>query len=289
VTAVRTPFPRRRLLVAVDASAPSLAALDAAAGLAAALGAELAGLFVEDDALAELARIPLALFLDPRTGEGRSPGPAGVRRELRILAGRARRAVEVAAARAGIRSSFRVEPGGVVEGILRLEGDADAVFLGCSGWPEAARPRLGRTARTVAVRSRRSVFLARERAPRGPAVVLHGDGEDGLAALAAAAALAGREGVVVLVPAGDREGRERAIRDADALAAGSGLPVRRVETRGAGPGPAGAAVRAAGGSVLVAAASAVERQAGTVGEWAAEALRRAGCPVLVVRRSEEEA
>ncbi len=52
--------PIRRILVALDASGASLAALDAAARLAATLEAELLGLFVEDEDLLRLAGLPCA-------------------------------------------------------------------------------------------------------------------------------------------------------------------------------------------------------------------------------------
>ena len=48
----------QRILVAVDASPPSFAALEAAVELAATLGAELIVLFVEDIALLRLAESP---------------------------------------------------------------------------------------------------------------------------------------------------------------------------------------------------------------------------------------
>ena len=50
----------RRILVALDASTHSLAALETAAGLAARLEAELVGLFVEDINLLRAAELPFA-------------------------------------------------------------------------------------------------------------------------------------------------------------------------------------------------------------------------------------
>ncbi|MGB7837261.1 MAG: universal stress protein, partial [Terrimicrobiaceae bacterium] len=50
----------RRILVALDASAHSRAALEAACELALGLDAELSGLFVEDINLLRLAQLPFA-------------------------------------------------------------------------------------------------------------------------------------------------------------------------------------------------------------------------------------
>ena len=50
----------RRILVAVDASTHSLAALEAASVLAEVLNAELVGIFVEDINLLRLAGLPFA-------------------------------------------------------------------------------------------------------------------------------------------------------------------------------------------------------------------------------------
>ncbi|RMF77434.1 MAG: universal stress protein, partial [Nitrospirae bacterium] len=94
----------RRIVVAVDASADSLAAVRAAARLAEALSAELHGLFVEDANLVRLARLPFArevrLSAAPRRLEA-----AALERELRALAAQARQAFEEEARRCRVAAT----------------------------------------------------------------------------------------------------------------------------------------------------------------------------------------
>ena len=77
------PFPVRRLLVALDASGHSLAALEAAARLAAHLEVELAGIFVEDENLLRLAKLGTARVVDRLSARVRTLGAGEIERELR--------------------------------------------------------------------------------------------------------------------------------------------------------------------------------------------------------------
>ena len=54
---------KERIVVAVDASAASLLALELAADLAAALGTRLAGLYVEEEELLHVAGLPFGLSM----------------------------------------------------------------------------------------------------------------------------------------------------------------------------------------------------------------------------------
>ena len=58
----------RRILVAIDGSSHSLAALDAAADLASRLRAELSGLFVEDIIASSYLGVATSLSNPPRSG-----------------------------------------------------------------------------------------------------------------------------------------------------------------------------------------------------------------------------
>ncbi|MEJ2343030.1 MAG: universal stress protein [Gemmatimonadales bacterium] len=87
------PTSIRRIVVALDASRSSLAALEAAAELAAAVNAELAGLFVEDENLVRLAGLPLAREFDRISERPRSMDTAQLRRHMARQAQQARRAL----------------------------------------------------------------------------------------------------------------------------------------------------------------------------------------------------
>ncbi|MGD8821809.1 MAG: universal stress protein, partial [Anaerolineales bacterium] len=71
----KNPTRVERILVAVDASSHSRAALEAAAELAASLEVELVGIFVEDINLMRLAELPIAVEIETPTGQVRRIDP----------------------------------------------------------------------------------------------------------------------------------------------------------------------------------------------------------------------
>ena len=74
----------RRILVALDASQHSLAALEAASELAEALKAELVGIFVEDVNLLNLAGLPFVREVGYPSGAARPLDSPSMERALRI-------------------------------------------------------------------------------------------------------------------------------------------------------------------------------------------------------------
>jgi nucleotide-binding universal stress UspA family protein len=156
---VTTSSPRvgRRVLVALDASRASLDALSAAAALAARLGAELEGLFVEDVNLLRVAGLPFASQLSSLSGAPRPLERRALELELRALAEAARTALAQAAQRLDVEWSFRVARGQVSVELFEAAGNADVLVLGRTGRRVGRRP--GGTARAAASRAPTSVLL----------------------------------------------------------------------------------------------------------------------------------
>ncbi len=152
----------RRILVALDASTHSLAALEAAAGLAASLHAELIGLYVEDENLLHFAGLPFAQEVRSPTAHRRSIDSNRMEQELRLEASQARRALETAADRVRARWSFRIVRGQVTEVVLAAALDADLLAMGRVGRPLLSRSRLGSTARAASTETGRSVLLIQD-------------------------------------------------------------------------------------------------------------------------------
>ena len=164
----------RRILVALDATPHSQAALEAAAELAASLGAELVGVYVEDVNLLRLAQLPFAR-------ETRFPAAATARLELpeveQRLREQARRAqAELArlAERKALRYSFQVRRGQV--GNTLIEFEADLLVLGRVSHALTGAARLGSTARTALVSSGQAVLLTDQSTLQGGPITLLFDG-----------------------------------------------------------------------------------------------------------------
>lgn len=181
----------RRVLVALDASPDSVAAAAAAARLAAALDAELAGLFVEDHDLLRLGRSRLARQVVSLTAGAEPLGAEGMERQLRAQATRARQALSRLAAREGLSYTFQVTRGRVAAEILAAAGREDLVSIGWRGWSPGRLWRLGSTARALLARRRSHTLLAqRQAAPAVPLAVLCDGSEAAGDALRLAARLA---------------------------------------------------------------------------------------------------
>lgn len=209
----------RRILVALDTSTDSLAALQAAANLAAIMEAKLIGLFVEDINLLRLARLPFAREVCWPTAAGRPLDEARMERELRLRASQARRALAYAAEEAEAEWSFQVVRGAVTAKVLEAAVEADLLSLGRASRTLGRRARLGSTARAAAEQAPRSVLLARRGADlQRPIVVTYDGSPAGWRALAAAVRMAqtNDSNLIVLIMAEEAEAAPRLAEEANA-------------------------------------------------------------------------
>jgi nucleotide-binding universal stress UspA family protein len=149
----------QRILVALDASTHSLAALDAAAALAASLQAELIGLFVEDENLLHLAGLPFAHEVRASSATPRRMSSDEMERVMRLQASQAKRALEAAARNVNAHWSFRVVRGQVTSSILTAALEADLLALGRVSRPLSRHTRLGSTARAATGDTGPSILL----------------------------------------------------------------------------------------------------------------------------------
>lgn len=204
-------FVVRRILVALDASTHSLAALAAAADLAALMQAELEGLFVEDVNLLRLAALPFAREVR-QTARLEALDSATMERALKAQATQARQALAVAAEHAQVRWSFRVVRGHVTQEVLAAAGQADLLTLGKKGRSRSAAARLGSTALRVASGAPGALLLVEHGVSAGQPVLAVYDGSEGTQrALDTAARLANAGGtrlVIILLADGPEMERE---------------------------------------------------------------------------------
>ena len=149
----------RRIMVAVDTSMHSLAALEAASELADALKAELVGVFVEDINLLHLAGLPFAREVRYLSRRDQPLHSVDMERELRVQAAQVRQALASVAARRQLRWSFRVLRGRVAAELLTAAQEADLLALGRTSGTSTRRVQLGATARIVVAQAPHAVLL----------------------------------------------------------------------------------------------------------------------------------
>lgn len=224
------PVPVRRMLMALDASASGVAAMEAAATLAARLEAELLGLFVEDINLLRLAALPFAREVGFFPTATRRLDRTGMERALRAQAARAEAALHEAAGRLRVRCSFRVVRGEVTAQLLAAVQDIDLVALG------VARERLYRgdsIVRAIVNAAPGSVLLLPPDAPADlPVVTVYDGSPASVKALSAARSLAqGQDGRLTVLTAG---APETVNAEVARLLEGSGLVVRHRQLPGTG-------------------------------------------------------
>ncbi len=128
----------RRIVVALDASSPGKAALQAVAALASRLQAELFALFVEDIDLLHLAAMPGAREIGYPSAIRRELDVAAMERSLRLHAEDARRLVAALAENAPLKWSFQVARGSLTSQLLSAVAEADLVVAVFAGSEQAA-------------------------------------------------------------------------------------------------------------------------------------------------------
>ncbi len=184
----------RRILVAVDGSPSSLAAIEAAARLAIEMKAELEGLFVEDVNLLHFAGLPFTRVVDSLSARARPVDPADLETAMRAQAARARKAL-AAAAGSRVTWSFRVVRGSVEGEVLEAARKVDLVSLGFTGGWAAGGVRTGSLARRAVLELPGSVLLLRQVQRAGaPVAVCYEESPGGERALFCAASLARAQG-----------------------------------------------------------------------------------------------
>jgi nucleotide-binding universal stress UspA family protein len=207
---VTTAGPIHRVVVALDASSPSRAALEAAAALAARHGVELLAVFVEDDELLRYASLPAAREVTMHPWAARRIEPGTMLRSLRAQAARARTDLDAVVRRAKVRASFQVMRGPVAREILAACTESDILFVGRASATRRRGQPLGSTARALVTGCGATVAIFPARPAHTHAVAVLFDGsEGGERALRVAASVAdrGADKLVVLLPAAsEREG-----------------------------------------------------------------------------------
>lgn len=164
----------RRILVAMDASPHSQSALQAAIELATHTGANLAGIFVEDENLLRMGNLSFTREIRLFSTAVAACSADDIQRQLRVQRRRAEELVHAAARRAGVSSTFRTVRGQVEKEILAACSNADVVALGRQSYSNSGAKKLGSTAQALLQQASVPVMVLPEEAQlRAPVMVLY--------------------------------------------------------------------------------------------------------------------
>lgn len=244
------PSPIRRILLALDASPASRAAIRTAVDLATHFDARITGLFVEDINLLRVSRLPFVREIDPFSPIPRALNPHALQRQLQLQADQLRRALALAAEVRGLEWAFRVTSGPVALELLTAGTDSDLLIMGRSGTSPAAGGRMGSTVRSILMQRAGLTFIL-ETAMQfpTPVTVLYDGSEAGARGLEIAASLvAEHQRHLSVIMVAETEAEARSMRpDVIRLMAGTGCEVRALLrpshaglawlVRATGPGP----------------------------------------------------
>lgn len=142
-------FDIRRIVVALDASPHSYAALEAAVRMAAHFRAELLGLYVEDINILRLAELPFVREIGSFSTICRRLEMPDLERQLRMRTLEIRQRFVTLATQQHLQQTFRVARGKVALEIHAAAAEADVLIVGKAGWSHLSRHRLGSTARAA--------------------------------------------------------------------------------------------------------------------------------------------
>jgi nucleotide-binding universal stress UspA family protein len=187
----------KAVLIALDASPRSLTALETAAKVAAAMNAEIRGVYVEDIDLLRTAEFPFASVVSS-SGQVSALTPDTLSLQLRRHANLARTAVETIGLRSSVASSFSLVRGSIFKEITKAAATAEFVAVGRSGWSEFGG-KLGSVTRSLIEGGTTSLLIVAEAGIREPIVVLYDGSPSSDRALTLLQAVAGRRSHSVTV------------------------------------------------------------------------------------------
>ena len=187
----------RRILVAVDASSQSLAALEMAGELAARFQAELVGIFVEDINLLRIAEFHFAREVGNYSANMHPIDSPLIELQLRARARSVQSAMESLGKRTNLRWSFHTTRGLIPVELLAAGLDVDLIILGKAGW--SGRRRIGSTTRVLVLQSQRQTLILQRRIQLGMPVVVAYDGSASSQKALTAARLVWSEGSLLIV------------------------------------------------------------------------------------------
>lgn len=199
----------RRILVAVDTSMHSRAALNAAIALAQIVEADVRGLFVRDTKWYHISRLPFISEISELTGEVRPLPEQTMKKQIRLLEQRIQHMARLIERYSDVSYSWKSVTGSVTDQILEASEEADLIALGRIGHSFSEQKTLGKLARAVIDRSDKPVLILQRGLTLGNTILaVYDASEQSQRGLKTALALAERteKDLIVLILKNDPQG-----------------------------------------------------------------------------------
>lgn len=148
-----------KILVALDSSRHSDAALEAAAAIAKALQANMYGLFIQDERWLQISRLSTATEVNELTGNIEPLAVHRLEKQIKILEGRIHRRFVQISRKHELSYRWNSLEGNVNDKLLEASRNADLITIGTRGKSFTGRHRIGSTARTVIEKSDKPVLI----------------------------------------------------------------------------------------------------------------------------------
>lgn len=166
------------ILVAVDHSAGSRLALNAAALFAKITRANIYGLYVQDEHWEQVSGMPSTTVVNKLTGITQRFDENRLDRHIKKIANRLQREIEDVSRRHEVAHRWKSVRGQVIEEILKAGKEADLVTIGRRGDSMLQQKKMGSTARAIIKRSEKPVLVLAEQPIYHQAVTVVYDGTE---------------------------------------------------------------------------------------------------------------
>lgn len=168
----------RRILVAVDPSSHSRAALEAAAELAQKLEGKIHGLFVQEETWHKVGQLPSVISVNELTGRTSTLEKEFLEEQIKRLKKRLQRQVKTISRKNKISHSWETVRGRVEKEILRAAEDADLITIGRRGSSFPEKQQLGSSAKKIIYNANKPVLILKKGLQLGNPITAVYDGTE---------------------------------------------------------------------------------------------------------------
>lgn len=161
----------REILVALDSSSHSQAALEAAAALARTMEANIHGLFVEDDNWHRISKLPSVAEVNELTGDIKPLAEQKIDKQIKILENRIQKQLQLISRLNEIKHSWKTARGSVEKEVLEAARETDLITIGMKGHSYSKSKQLGRTAKNIIEKSKKPVLILQEGLRLGDTII----------------------------------------------------------------------------------------------------------------------